>query len=76
VIYLALAFCILFSVFFIFETKKSLSQGIVKSRGSVWARNDRPILFWFGIAAWLVNVIAGAAFTAALASILLNGQQS
>ena len=71
-IYVALIFCALFTAFFVWETKKSLDRGVVKSRGSTWARADRPLLFWSGIGAWIVNALAGAAFTIGIASILIG----
>jgi hypothetical protein len=65
-IYIALLFLIAFSGFFLWEAQRSLKAGVVRSGGSTWTRQEQPVRFWIGIAAWLFNAAVGAAFLLAL----------
>lgn len=65
-IYVTFAFLLLFTGFFVRETIVSLRRGAVHNRGQRYGRQDRPALFWLGIAAWILNASVGTLFTVLL----------
>ncbi|WP_342251537.1 hypothetical protein [Sphingomonas sp. OTU376] len=66
-IYVAFALLLVFTGFFVGETMVSLRRGAVHNRGQRYGRRERPILFWSGIFAWVLNASVGALFFVMLA---------
>lgn len=65
-IYLGVLFLAVFSGFFVREIVLSFRRGAVTSRGCYWSREKQPMLFWFGVGAWLLNAGVGALIALAL----------
>jgi hypothetical protein len=65
-VYLGVLFLAVFSGFFVREIMHSFRRGAVTSRGCYWSREERPTLFWLGIAAWSLNASIGVFFALAI----------
>ena len=71
-IYAALFLVLAFTAFFARLTIVSVKRGYVSNRGSIYARAERPMAFWIGIAGWVLNTTAGVFFFVVLLAAIVR----
>ena len=69
-IWFSLLFLSAFVALFVGSALASIRRGIFITLGASWRREERPVLFWFGVGTWL-TVAAGGLVMVLVALLLL-----